>query len=149
MQSLHEYVSDPKLRDDITTAIANFRKVTETANRATENIERFSGNLQKVSDDASATLNDARTTIRRTQDDLDSVTKQMNDRLLQISKLLDTFQSISSKIDSGDGTAGKLLNDPKLYQSLVETSRELNTTIAGLRRLVEQWEQEGVSFKVH
>jgi phospholipid/cholesterol/gamma-HCH transport system substrate-binding protein len=149
MKSLHDYVSDPQLRENVSVAIANFRKVTETANRATENIERFSGNLQKVSDDASATLNDARATIRRSQDDLDSVTKQMNDRLLQISKLLDTFQSISTKIDKGDGTAGKLLNDPKLYQSLVETSRDLNATIADLRRLVAQWEQEGVSFRLN
>ena len=41
-----------------------------------------------------------------------------------------------------------LVNDPKLYQSLVDNSRELNATILDLKRLVEQWEQEGVSFKL-
>jgi hypothetical protein len=41
-----------------------------------------------------------------------------------------------------------LLNDPKLYQSLLDSSKELNATISDLRRLVEQWEQEGVSLKV-
>ena len=59
--------NNPKLRDDITVAIANFRKVTETASRATENIERFSGNLQKVSDEASSTLADARSALAKSQ----------------------------------------------------------------------------------
>jgi phospholipid/cholesterol/gamma-HCH transport system substrate-binding protein len=101
-----------------------------------------------VADDASATLTDARAMIHKTQDNLDRVTSQVNDRMMQLSKLLDTFQSISSKIDQGNGTAGMLMNDPKLYQNLVETTREMNETIADLKRLVEQWEQEGVSLKM-
>jgi hypothetical protein len=31
---------------------------------------------------------------------------------------------------------------------LLDNSRELNLTIADLRRLVEQWEQEGGSLKM-
>jgi phospholipid/cholesterol/gamma-HCH transport system substrate-binding protein len=149
MRSLHDYVSDPKMRENITIAIEHFRSVTEKTDRAAENIERFSGNLQKVADDASATLTDARTMIQKTQDNVDRVTSQVNDRMMQLSKLLDTFQSISSKIDQGNGTAGMLANDPKLYQNLVETTKQMNETIADLRRLVQQWEQEGVSLKMH
>ena len=37
----------------------------------------------------------------------------------------------------------------KLYQGLVDSTKELNTTISTLNRLVEQWEQEGVSLKLH
>ena len=40
------------------------------------------------------------------------------------------------------------MNDPKLYQALVDSSRELNATIVDLKRLVEQWEQEGLHFKL-
>jgi hypothetical protein len=61
---------------------------------------------------------------------------------------LDHIQSITTKIDAGKGTAGQFINDPKLYQSLVDSSQQLNATIADLKRLVEQWEQEGVYFKL-
>lgn len=148
MKSLRGFIDDPTLRQNITTAIDNFRQVMETANRAAQKIEKFSGSMEKVADDASATLVDARGTIHKTQDNLDQLSKQMNDRLLQVSKLLESFQSIAQKVDKGEGTAGLLLNDPKLYQSLVDASRELNLTITDLRRLVEQWEQDGVSFKL-
>jgi BMFP domain-containing protein YqiC len=141
LKSLHEYVSDPKLREDIQVSIATFRSVTEKADRAATNIEKFSDNLQKIGDDATAT-------IHQTRDDVEQLNRQVNDRLLQISKLLDSFQSIATKIDAGKGSAGLALNDPKLYQSLVDSSRELNVSISDLRRLIEQWEQEGVSLKL-
>jgi ABC-type transporter Mla subunit MlaD len=141
LKSLHEYVADPKLREDIRVSIATFRSVTEKADRAATNIEKFSDNLQKIGDDATAT-------IHQTRDDVEQLNRQVNDRLLQISKLLDSFQSIATKIDAGKGSAGMALNDPKLYQSLVDSSRELNVSISDLRRLIEQWEQEGVSLKL-
>ena len=56
------------------------------------------------------------------------------------------MQSILGKVDKGQGTAGQLVNDPRLYQSLVDTSRELNATVADLKRLIEQWEEEGVDL---
>jgi hypothetical protein len=68
--------------------------------------------------------------------------------MLQVSKSLDSIQAITGKVNAGEGTAGMLVNDPKLYQSLVENSRELNLTITDLRRLVDQWEQEGVTLKL-
>jgi phospholipid/cholesterol/gamma-HCH transport system substrate-binding protein len=141
LKSLHDYVADPKMREDFQVSLANFREVTEKTNRAATNVEKFSDGLEKLSDQASATLT-------KTQSDVDQVNKQLNDRLLQISKLLDTFQSIASKVDTGKGGAGMLLNDPKLYQSLLDSSKELNATVSDLRRLVEQWEQEGVSLKL-
>ena len=72
-----------------------------------------------------------------------------NDRLLQVSKLLTQFQSIAGKIDEGKGTAGKLVNDEKLYENLVNTSRELNLTITDLKLLVKQWTDEGVYIKLN
>ena len=42
----------------------------------------------------------------------------------------------------------RLIRDPKLYDSLVATANTLNLMMADLRRLVQQWEQEGLSFKL-
>ena len=41
-----------------------------------------------------------------------------------------------------------LLNDPALYENLLDVSKEMKLTISDLKRLVEQWEQEGVPFKI-
>jgi phospholipid/cholesterol/gamma-HCH transport system substrate-binding protein len=155
IDSVQAYVGDEKTRNDLKAAIENLRTTTESANRVTGNLEKFSGKLDKIGDDASATIKDARTTIQtantsiqKTQGDIDQVTAQVGDRLLQISKLLDQFNSIAAKVNDGKGTAGQLVNDPKLYQGLVDTTQQLNATVTDLRRLVQQWEQEGVSLKL-
>ena len=141
LKSLQAYVNDPQLQDNVRSAVANFRQTAESARRTAANVEAFSGNLQKLGGQATDT-------IAKAQADLDRTSASVDNRLVQISKLLDSVQSITTKVDQGQGTAGQLLNDPKLYQSLVDSSRELNLTVSDLHRLIEQWEQEGVSLKL-
>jgi uncharacterized protein YoxC len=106
-----------------------------------KNLEKLSIDLQKTNASADATITKAGTRI-------DELSKQVGGRLDQVAGVLERFQSMANKIDKGEGSAGKFINDPKLYEALVDTSQELNLTVKDLRRLIEQWEQEGVSLKL-
>lgn len=130
LQSMQQIVGDQKLRTDLQAALANIRSASESAARTGKNLETFTGNLQHVSDQTSATMSDVRTAAVR------------------LGAVLNNFESVSAKIDQGKGTAGMLVNDPKLYQGLVDTTRELNSAVADLQRVVQQWEQEGVTLKL-
>ena len=141
IKGINNYVNDPKIGADLRASLENIRHITER-------VQTFSDRLDKVTDQATSTIADAQSTIRSAHTDVDQISRQIDDRMLQLDKTLDSFQSIMSKVNAGQGTAGLLVNDSKLYQSLLENSRELNTTIASLNRLVEQWEQEGVSLKL-
>lgn len=146
--SLNNFVSDEKLRGDLMASVANLRTATETANRIGTNLEKFSSNLDKLSADTSSAISTAEQTISKASGHIDDISRQVNDRLLQTAELLKTFNSVAAKIDQGKGTAGLLINDPKLYDSLVDTARQINLTIADVKRLVEQWEQEGAYFRL-
>lgn len=128
--SLQSLLGDDKLRTNLQEAIANIRTATESAAKAGANLDKFTGNLQNVSDQATATMSDVRVAA------------------VKLGGVLDRFESISNKVDKGTGTAGLLVNDPKLYQGLVDTTKELNLTIKDLQRVVLQWEQEGVTLKL-
>lgn len=141
-------LADEKSREDIKQSIANFRAVSENAKVVVRNLETFSVKLNKVTEDAGKLTTDATAVINKTGTKVDDLSKQLGQRLEQVATVLERFQSISDKLDKGDGTAGKLINDPKLYEALLGTSQELNLTVKDLRRLVEQWEQEGVSVKL-
>ncbi len=148
IDSMQAIIGDEKLREDLKASVANFRAASEKANIAVANAEKFSQTLPKIAEDATGTLADARTTIDKTQKHIDELAKNVNDRLAQVATTLDKIDSIVNKIDKGDGTLGKLVNDPKLYQNLLETTDELSVSAKDLRRLFEQWEQEGVSLKL-
>jgi phospholipid/cholesterol/gamma-HCH transport system substrate-binding protein len=138
---LRKLIGDQNLRGDLSKTLDNFKEVSENAKVITKNLEKFSADLQKTNADASLV-------ITRTGGHVDDISKQLGGRLEQLAGVLEKFQSVANKIDKGDGTIGKLINDPKLYEALLDTSQELSLTVKDLKRLVEQWEQEGVSFKL-
>jgi phospholipid/cholesterol/gamma-HCH transport system substrate-binding protein len=146
MDSVKSLLDDKEMRADLKESLANTKDVTESAKRISANLEKVSGEFEKLTVEAQSTVGQARVTLTKADEQVADLTKQVGQRLTQVAKLLETFQSISNKIDKGNGTAGQLVNDQRLYESLVQTSRELNATITDLKRLVEQWEQEGVSF---
>jgi phospholipid/cholesterol/gamma-HCH transport system substrate-binding protein len=128
--------------------MANVRQATEQANQIAAKLDRFSSDLEGLSKQSSETITDVRATINRGGQHMDETVKNLNSRIDQVGKLLEQFQSIAERVDKGEGTAGLLIRDPKLYESLVATAATLNLMMADLRRLVQQWEQEGVSFKL-
>ena len=127
LDSVQSIVGDPKTRQNLQQAIADIRDTAAATNKV-------AAKLDKLTDTLSA----------NTQD----LNKQVGDRLTQISTVMTSVQSIMVKLDTGKGTAGQLVNDPQLYQSLVDTSRELSAAATDLHRLIDQWEQEGVSLKL-
>ena len=141
LKGLDDYVNNPRSKADVQASIDNFRHVSEVARTASDRVGEFAGDLDKVQANVNATVTTTRAEVER-------ASRQVDDRMLQVSKLLDSAQAVAAKVDRGTGTASLLVNDPKLYQSLVANSRELSATVADLKRLVEQWEQEGVSFKL-
>ena len=141
LESANGLIGDPKLKEDVHATLTNIRSAAETVNQ-------IAPKLDKLANDAGATMTDVRATVNKAGTQIDSIGKQVGQRLTQIAAALEHFQSIANKIDNGQGTAGQLINDPKLYQALVDSSLQLNATITDLKRLVEQWEQEGISFKL-
>ncbi len=134
LQSANKIVSDPKTQESIQTTLANMRSASESANRVGTNLE----SLTKQTSD----------TMTSSRKHIDELSKQVGDRMDQLADVLQHLQAITAKVDAGKGTMGKLVNDDKVYESLADTARELNLTVLDFRRLVEQWEQEGVSVKL-
>jgi len=51
----------------------------------------------------------------------------------RLDSLRATLQTVSSKVDRGDGSLGKLVNDPKLYEEAKQTVAELKALIADIK----------------
>jgi phospholipid/cholesterol/gamma-HCH transport system substrate-binding protein len=149
LDSVQTLLDDPRMREDLKATIANFRTASEKATTVATNAEKFTADLPKLSEQASGTMTRASDTIDKSSKRIDELSKSVGDRLSQVATTLDTIQSIMVKVDKGDGTVGKLINDPKLYKNLLETTEQLNASSADLKRLLEQWEQEGVSLRLN
>lgn len=148
MESLNQVVGDAQLRENLQATLTNVRQASETTARIAKRFEGVSENVDELSVDAKVTLGKAQKAIDVTEDRIELLTEQLAARLEQTSKLLANVEQITAKVNQGEGTAGLLVNDPRLYESLVDSARVLQVTVTDLQRLVEQWEQEGVSLRL-
>jgi exonuclease VII small subunit len=64
-----------------------------------------------------------------------SIEQNMNE-LSRVSRELEqtsaTLNSVLEKIDRGEGTLGKMLNDPSMYENLNSASARLDTLLMGI-----------------
>jgi hypothetical protein len=52
------------------------------------------------------------------------------------------------KLDNGNGTAARFLNDGKLYEELLESTRQLNMLLTEMTAFVEKAKEKGVPIKL-
>jgi ABC-type transporter Mla subunit MlaD len=127
----------------------DLRQTIASLHKTSDELAKFSSDdLPRLSHEASGVMTDAQGAILKTQGRVEELSKQLADDLAHTTALIDSVHSISDKIDKGQGTAGLLVNDPKLYQGLVDAERELNANLTVLQRLLEQSEQEGIPLKL-
>ncbi|RKY10984.1 MAG: MCE family protein, partial [Planctomycetota bacterium] len=57
-------------------------------------------------------------------------------------------RQILAKIESGDGTMGKMINDGRLYEDLLESSQELRMMLEQIKELAAETREDGVRIKL-
>jgi phospholipid/cholesterol/gamma-HCH transport system substrate-binding protein len=142
--SINDLLRDPKVKEDIKVSLTNARETLENANRISARLDKLGATLEKTADNAQGAIGDVRVTVTDARGEIKKMSDNLNQRLQQVAESLQHVQSVAQKIDKGEGTAGKLVNDPKLYDSLADTTAELNLMVKDMRRLIQQWEQEGI-----
>lgn len=153
-----------KLSNNVSSSFNKLNTLLEELNRTLtdENrnkIEQTLSNLESTSDDVSELINSKRdrleasidhansilanidtlTTDNRQQ--IDSALVNLNSSLQEVEKLSreltqtsDQLNTIMAKIDNGDGTLGKLVNDPSLYNRYDSLAAEMKTLIEGINK---------------
>jgi phospholipid/cholesterol/gamma-HCH transport system substrate-binding protein len=86
------------------------------------NVEATSGTVKSLTADREAKLG-------RALDDFATTMARMDHLSVRLDSLTQSLNSVAGKVDRGDGTLGKLVNQDQLY-------RDLNASVASLRALI-------------
>jgi ABC-type transporter Mla subunit MlaD len=141
VNSINGLVGNGKLRGEVREILANVAASSEelkgTLKRLSGTVGRFNGVLDKAGTTAS---------------DIDAVAKTAQQKIIVLSVkltgVLENVNAITESIVQGHGTAGRLIKDPRLYNSLLELTRRLKGTVDSLHGLVKQIKAEGFDVKV-
>ena len=131
-------ILDKESRDNIKGALAEFHLAAAEMKRLGKSGADAFGKYDKVAEKLSTELD-------KLDRILTTVEKGLAPKLVEnvdkFGKLLTALTVTINKVNSGEGTAGRLLADPKLYNELIDT-------FATLRKMLEQWQEEGVKMKM-
>lgn len=119
---------------DLANAVRNFRETSEDLKAAVQ--ENRSALHQAIADFAAMSktgrglTTDREGQLRRTLDNFSQAAENMNRVTVRLDSLRGSLQTITSRVEHGQGTLGKLVNDDRVY-------RDLNGSVQALRALIE------------
>ena len=97
---------------------------------------------------AKVTFEDVSDATKKASKRFDELAEKLIDDADRLGKVLTSLHRVTVKIETGEGTAGKLLNDPELYNGLVDATQQLKDTLEKLSALLAEWKEKGVKMKL-
>ena len=148
LDSLNAVLGNPENKANIQVSLANLAKATAAANEAMTAIKDFATEARGTVAKATVAVQDVSDVSKETRRQIDEVAKKLIDDAEKISAVMTTLNQAVGKVNTGEGTLGKLLNDPKLYNDLVEATQQLSNTLKQFNQLLEKWKEKGVEMKL-
>jgi len=134
---------------------ANFRESLKKLSNALDSFQKAADAAREGVAEARELFGKAKLTFTEVTNATKSASKRFDDlagRLIddadRLGDVLTSFRRFAAKLDSGDGTAGKLINDSELYHNLVDASAQFKTALDQLEDLLAEWKQNGVKVKL-
>lgn len=147
-----EWLSDDKLRDDVTQTAENARKLTGTLDQAVTSLEERYLKLADAAEARLATVDQTLETATKTIDGAAASIGEIEKNYVALaddaSKVVSVIDRLVAKADNKDSTIGLLLNDPQLYHNLTDTAERLKLMTDEARLLIEKWKAEGLPIRV-
>ena len=83
--------------------------------------------------------------IKNTDERTDDVAKVLISTVEEMGKTSAQLRLVMEKINNGDGTVAKFVNDPLLYDKLVQDTQQLDEVLASMKALVNKIQEKGLS----
>jgi len=126
-----------------------------------DSIKRLSDNANRVVGDTEnqqsikQTLANLRDATARAKDTLNSIkgfsdtgTVAIEDVAEDLRQTLKDMRDVLARAREGDGTAARVLNDGRLYENLLDSSRELEQALEQLKVLAAEAREKGIRLKL-
>jgi len=134
IDNINSLVGDQQARENIKATLANLAEATKQATVSLKEFQQFS--LQ-----GSETFASAEAEMQKVSSAMVGTTDELGKAAAELRLLLE-------KINRGQGTAGRFVNDGRLYESLLENSRQLDILLEQLKSFVAELPEKGVPIKL-
>lgn len=130
-------VFDPRTRDNLQNVIANLNNSTASLNKMLapgNDLSKTVANLNAVTANFKANNENINKTISHLESFSNDLSQSdIKSLVSNLQKTTDQLNNALAELNKGEGSAGMLLHDPKLYNNLNATANSLNILLQDLR----------------
>jgi phospholipid/cholesterol/gamma-HCH transport system substrate-binding protein len=140
----NDIVGDPNNKENVKASLANFAEAAQNVavamTKATEAMEDTRKTLEEFRRFAMTGTQ----TLQSVDGKAERMVASLVDASAQIGQAAAQLRLTMEKVNKGQGSAGKLINDAKLYETLVETTVELDVLLKDFRELLNTISEKGL-----
>jgi ABC-type transporter Mla subunit MlaD len=162
----NDIIGDQDSKENIKRTLANAAEASEQAKKTMKEFERLAAAGTTIVEHADAKVDEVVTTLTETGDEIrkfaaagtstlegvDAKTQKLVTSLVdtteQLSATMSELRLILEKINNGQGTAARLLNDGALYENLLENSEQLQKLLEEMKAFIAEWRNKKVEVKL-
>ena len=148
LANVNSVVGDPEVQDGVKQSIANIREVTQEARGVVAQLQKFAAGAERTAEKAEKLADGLIETNADARKAIETIRVRAAGLLDNLDKLVTNVNGLVDGVKKGEGTLGKLVKNPKLYDELAITAERLNKALDELRGLIEKWKTEGVKWNI-
>ncbi len=134
IDNVNEVIGSPENKQNIQTVLSNLSEATKEATEALKNF----GKLSRT----------GTTTLANADERIDALVSSMVQTSDEVGKTISEFRLVLGKVNSGQGSASRFLNNGKFYENLLENTQQLQMLLEQMKEFVEQSRDKGVPLKL-
>ena len=147
LKDLNVIIGDVENQRNLKQGLADFSVLTSELRETVKHTQQFATEAVKLVEQTSQTINNIDNLAGDFGANFQAVAVKIQSSADALSGCLNRLEQIFGQVASGEGTAGKILNDPKLYESLTDSCENFNQAITEFRALIDQWSKKGLELR--
>lgn len=126
LAGIDSLVNDQAFREELRAVVTNAREATESLAATAKSFQSLAGDADE---------------------NLDALTKRYVALADDVSGAIGSMRDVLDRVKAGQGTIGKLVTDPSLYNNLDDAIKRLNAALEEYKQLAEKFQKEGLPVK--
>lgn len=159
LASLDKIVGDQDNQKNIKESLKDLRVFLEKGTATMDEVRKLSQEAHVTAAKANDTFDKIGNATTQASTEITQLSRALmidTDRLTQgllkdtedASRALNSLDRAIAAISSGQGTTGKLITDPHLYNNMVDLSDQMSSLLKETREMLQQWKDKGVPLKL-
>jgi len=140
----NDILGDPDNQRNVKATLANITDASGGLTGAMKEAVQTMQDTRKAIEDFRSLAATGAETIKGVDAKAERLVVSMITATDELNKAITQTRLAMEKVNSGDGTAGRLINDGRLYESLLESTTQLNVLLKNFKDLIDKISEKGL-----